>query len=127
MKLLLDTRALLEFLDGRLAARRGWVEAVLDEANAVHVSIVSLWEMALKNRIGKLDADLREVEEAVTGAGFALLPIAWHHLHALRTLPVEEGHRDPFDHLLIAQAIAEDMVFLTADRHAARYPVRRLS
>ncbi|MBX9700765.1 MAG: type II toxin-antitoxin system VapC family toxin, partial [Acetobacteraceae bacterium] len=103
-----------------------WHDVLLDPEQEVHVSVVSLWEMALKSRIGKLDIDLGQVERICDEAGFRPLAILPPHLQALRALPQVEDHRDPFDHLLIAQAIAEGLVFLTADRRAARYPVRLL-
>lgn len=122
MKLLLDTHALLWWLadDDRLGTRaRALIE---DPASDVLVSVVSLWEVAVKTRVGKLEADVVEVAAAVEAGGFALLGIDVAHLAALATLPAR--HRDPFDHLLIAQAIAEDAAFLSDDRHVPDYPSR---
>ena len=112
MKLLLDTHTLLWWLsdDAPLGPRaRALIE---DPANTILVSIVSLWEIAVKRRIGKLDADLGEIIDAIPQEGFALLPIAPAHLVALVNLPMH--HRDPFDHLLIAQAMIEDAAFVSA-------------
>jgi len=77
-----------------------------------------------KVRIGKLVADVREIAEAIEREGFTLLDIRAGHLVTLGGLPLHPDHRDPFDHLLIAQAIAEDAAFVCADRHAPRYKVR---
>jgi PIN domain nuclease of toxin-antitoxin system len=84
--------------------------------------MVSLWEIALKVRIGKLEADTKEIANIIQRDGFTLLDMSLKHILALRELPIH--HRDPFDHLLMAQAITEDATFLSEDRNAARYPVR---
>jgi PIN domain nuclease of toxin-antitoxin system len=122
VKFLLDTHALLWWLadDDQLggAAR----EAVADPANDILISIVSLWEIVVKVRIGKLQADIEEIIGAVQREGFTVLDVGMAHLVALAGLPMH--HRDPFDHLLIAQAITEDATFMSEDRNAARYPVR---
>jgi PIN domain nuclease of toxin-antitoxin system len=122
VKLLLDTHALLWWLaDDKQIGRRAR-ELVEDPANDVLVSMVSLWEIAVKMRVGKLKAEIGVITDAVEKEGFALLDIGVTHLLTLVTLPVH--HRDPFDHLLIAQAITEDATFLTEDRNARRYPAR---
>jgi PIN domain nuclease of toxin-antitoxin system len=125
MKVLLDTHALLWWLsdDERLGA--GARGLIADSANDILVSAASLWEIVVKLRVGKLDAEIAEVVAACERDRFTLLPIAPAHLQALAALP--QHHRDPFDHLLIAQAIAEQAVFLSDDRHAAKYPLRVLS
>ena len=122
MKLLLDTHALLWWLDDddRLGPpARALIE---DPANDVLISVASLWEIVVKVRLGKLEADIAEVAAAVEQDGFALLDLGVAHLVALAALPAR--HRDPFDHLLIAQAVAEDATFLPDDRHVPDYPVR---
>ena len=81
--------------------------------------------MIVKTRIGKLEADIRQITEAVQQDGFTLLDIRVAHLLTLAKLPM--CHRDPFDHLLIAQAITEDATFISEDRNTARYPVRTLT
>ncbi len=122
MKFLLDTHALLWWLadDNQLGRRAR--ELVEDPGNDVLISMVSLWEIAVKTRIGKLQADIGEITGAVQQEGFTLLDIAMTHLLTLAGLPMH--HRDPFDHLLIAQAITEDATFISEDRNTARYPVR---
>jgi PIN domain nuclease of toxin-antitoxin system len=122
MRLLLDTHALLWWLsdDGRLEAQaRALIE---DPGNDVLVSVVSLWEIAVKVCIGKLHADLRQIVESVGRGGFLPLDISIPHLLTLVELP--KHHRDPFDHLLIAQAIVEDAAFVSEDRNVPRYEVR---
>ncbi len=122
MRLLLDTRALLWWLadDDQLGSRAR--ELIEDPGNDVLVSVVSLWEIVVKLRVGKLEADVREVADAVPREGFARLDISTAHLLTLARLPMH--HRDPFDHLLIAQAIEEDATFVSEDRNVSRDPVR---
>ena len=76
----------------------------------------------MKRRVGKLSADIGEIADAIGQSGFTLLNISMAHLLTLDTLAMH--HRDPFDHLLIAQAITEDATLLSEDRHAPHYPVR---
>ena len=124
MKLLLDTHVLLWFLaaDRRLGQHaRGLIE---DTSNTVLISIISLWEIALKSRLGKLRIDLTQLLAAVGRADFELLGLKESHLRALATLPVVAEHRDPFDHLLIAQAVSEDLTFLSGDAWVRNYSVR---
>ncbi len=125
MKFLLDTHALLWWLadDDQLGAAAR--EVVADPANDILISMVSLWEIAVKVRIGKLEADIEEIINAVQREGFTVLDIGMAHLVALARLPMH--HRDPFDHLLIAQAMTEDATFMSEDRNAARYPVRKVT
>ena len=125
MKFLLDTHALLWWLadDDQLggAAR----EVIADPANDILVSVVSLWEIAVKVRIGKLQADIAEIIEAVHREGFLVLDVGMAHLVTLAGLPMH--HRDPFDHLLIAQAMTEDATFMSENRNAGRYPVHTMT
>ncbi len=121
MRLLLDTHALLWWLndDEKLGARtRGLIS---DPANDVFVSTVSLWEITVKLRIGKLDADITEILGILPEQGFQRLDIADAHLVALAALPIH--HRDPFDHLLMAQAVAEDAHFVSEDQYVPLYGV----
>jgi PIN domain nuclease of toxin-antitoxin system len=125
VKFLLDTHALLWWLadDDQLGSRAR--EVVADPANDILISMVSLWEIVVKVRIGKLQADIEEIIDAVQREGFIVLDIGMAHLVALAGLPTH--HRDPFDYLLIAQAITEDATFMSEDRNAARYPVRTVT
>ena len=89
----------------------------------MYVSVVSLWEIAVKARIGKLEADTKELIGLTVPSGFRQLDLRASHLIQLVELPVFPDHRDPFDQLLIAQAKAEALVFLSADPRLRRYPV----
>lgn len=124
MKLLLDTHTLLWWLADDPQLGRRARELIEDPVNDILISVASLWEMAVKLRVGKLHADLAAVMEEAKREGFVVLGITPAHLMALATLPMH--HRDPFDHLLIAQAITENAVFLSEDNNASKYPVRTL-
>ena len=125
MRLLLDTHVLLWWLadDARLG---GHARALIaDPANDVLVSAVSLWEIVVKARIGKLVASLDDILDAVSANGFIRLGLENTHLRALMTLPLH--HRDPFDHLLLAQALAEGAMFCSDDANAGKYGVNVVS
>ncbi|MEH3145158.1 MAG: type II toxin-antitoxin system VapC family toxin [Methylobacterium frigidaeris] len=94
---------------------------IADPHHEILVSAVSLWEIVIKIRIGKLDAHLQQVLAASPHQEFHLPGVEPHHLDGLLGLPLH--HRDPFDHLLIAQAIVEGAGFVSEDRNAALYPV----
>ena len=111
MRVLLDTHVLLWALSApsRLpaAARR-----VINDSD-VFVSAASIWEISIKSSIGKLTADPQEVLAALEPAGFRSLPIVGEHAAYVSRLPAI--HRDPFDRLLVAQALTEPMRLLTDD------------
>jgi PIN domain nuclease of toxin-antitoxin system len=77
--------------------------------------------ITLKSRIGTLRVEIGKILSAVARDGFTVLNIGTDHLMALSTLPMH--HRDPFDHLLLAQAKAEAATFVSEDRHTPRYRV----
>lgn len=112
MKVLLDTHALLWWLSDSDKLGPVAREIIADPAHDILISIVSLWEIAIKIRIGKLDADLNEITDAIPAEGFTLLQITPEHLKVLMGLPMH--HRDPFDHLLMAQALSEQASFLSS-------------
>ncbi len=123
MRLLLDTHVLLWFAAGDAQLGRLARHANANPANEVLVSVVSLWEAAIKVRTAELEAD---VPGPVTGgvrAGFGWLEVKPEHVQALMWQPMREGHRDPFDYLLLAQAAAEGAMFVTDDGSAQGYGV----
>lgn len=121
MRLLLDTHALLWWLNDDDKLGDHVRSLILDPENDVLVSAVSLWEITVKLRIGKLDADIDEILEILPAQGFGRLEITDAHLLTLRELPVH--HRDPFDHLLMAQAAAEGAHFVSQDQHVPLYGI----
>jgi PIN domain nuclease of toxin-antitoxin system len=118
MRLLLDTHAFIWAVTGdralTAAARR-----LMNKAEAVYVSAVSIWEVAIKAPLGKIDADCDELLEAIEASGFIELPVSARHASAVAKLPAL--HKDPFDRLLIAQAQTEPLRLLSADPVLARY------
>lgn len=125
MKVLLDTHALLWWLSDSEKLGPAAREIIADPAHDILVSVVSLWEIAIKIRIGKLDADINEITNAIPAEGFTLLQIAPEHLKVLMGLPMH--HRDPFDHLLMAQALSEQASFMSSDSQMDHYPIERIS
>jgi PIN domain nuclease of toxin-antitoxin system len=127
LRLLLDTHALIWWLagDDRLppAAR----EAIADDANDVFVSAVSAMEVTTKHRLGKLpDADMlaQDFTAIVADQGFTELPISL--AHAAQAGAMTGAHRDPFDRLLIAQALREDLLLVSNEILFEAFGVRRL-
>ncbi|PVE20375.1 PIN domain nuclease [Microvirga sp. KLBC 81] len=121
MRLLLDTHALLWWLAGDSRIESKAQDLITDPANDILVSAVSLWEIVVKVRVGKLEADITEIVAAIDAQGFEMLDIHPKHLEELVGLPMH--HKDPFEHLLIAQAITEGLTFLSQDKHTSAYPV----
>ncbi len=127
MHLLLDTHALLWWLAGDDALSASARAAITDESNAVFVSAASLWEITTKHRLGKLfvaAAILSDLSGAVADQGFIGLPISLRHGQRAGGLP--GPHRDPFDRMLIAQAILDNLVLVSNERPFDAYGVGRL-
>ena len=127
MRLLLDTHAFLWWLAGSerlsLTARR----AIVDEANEKLVSAASAWEITTKHRLGKLplaDEFVADIRAAIAGEGFEELPITVNDAARAGALP--GPHRDPFDRMLIAQAMARDLTLVSRERLFDQYGIRRL-
>jgi PIN domain nuclease of toxin-antitoxin system len=125
VRFLLDTHVLLWWLNGDPRVSQRTRSLLADPGNAALVSIVSLWEMLVKHRAGKMEVSLETIVAEIDEVGFERLGLTQEHLAALSALPFH--HRDPFDHLLIAQAIAESLTFVSADRRSADYPVQLIS
>lgn len=121
MRLLLDTHALLWWLSDDPTLGNKARALIADPANDVLVSVASLWEIVVKVRVGKLTANIAAICAGAQAEGFVTLDIRPAHLAALAALPAH--HRDPFDHLLLAQAQAEGLAFVSADQYAPLYPV----
>lgn len=124
MRLLLDTHALLWWLldDPELPAppRRA-----IERADVVFVSAASVWEIAIKQRLGKLPAlgvAVAELPGLIRDSRFVPLPVDERHAAAVGSLPLH--HRDPFDHLLIAQALIEQLTLVSRDRQFEAYGVK---
>jgi PIN domain nuclease of toxin-antitoxin system len=123
---LLDTQTLLFWRSsGRPVGRKA--HAVLTaSAERIYFSVASVWEIAIKRALAKLEmaVETRTFVETAVAAGVRLLPVEPAHLYRLEELPWH--HRDPFDRLLAAQALVEDLTFVGADGIFGRYGVRRV-
>jgi PIN domain nuclease of toxin-antitoxin system len=125
MRVLLDTHALLWWLADEPAFGEKARIQIAEPDNVILVSAASLWEIAIKQGLGKVEADIAEIEKAIAVQGMVRLGIDADHLLELVSLP--PLHRDPFDRMLIAQARAEDIPLMTADAHIAGYSVDRIA
>ncbi len=118
MRRLLDTHVVIwSVIDSRqLKARtRGY----LASAEVVYVSAASIWEIAIKTRLGKMTGDAAAFAAAIDASGFRELPVTAKHAAAVATLPLH--HADPFDRMLLAQAFLEPLRLVTADKALVVY------
>ena len=127
MRLLLDTHSLIWFYqtDPRMSAAA--VAAIQDPGNVVLVSPASYWEVAIKLSSRKPNLQVPYdvfIQEAIVDNNFTILPIETKHTALIPTLAAH--HRDPFDRLLICQAMAENIPLVSRDVNVAAYPVQRL-
>lgn len=127
MRLLLDTHAFLWWCadDPRLSL--SVIDAVSSEENEVYLSVVSGWEIAIKNRLGRLPLPEKPgsfVPRMIERHSLAVLPVNLRH--SLLDAELPGLHSDPFDRLLVAQAVLEDMKLVTDDRVVTSYPIRTL-
>jgi PIN domain nuclease of toxin-antitoxin system len=127
MRLLLDTHALIWWLAGSTLLSRPARRAIDGSANDVFVSAASAWEITAKFRLGKLPgaaALAADVAGCVERQGFLALPVSLRHAQEAGALP--GPHRDPFDRILIAQAIGEAMTLVSNERLFKRFGVQLL-
>lgn len=118
MRLLLDTHVFIWCVSGSPRLDRSSRQYLL-QAEEVHVSAASIWEIAIKSRLKKIEGDPREFADAIRASGFTELPVTAAHAVAVADLPLH--HTDPFDRLLLAQAFCEPLQFVTADRVLTAY------
>jgi PIN domain nuclease of toxin-antitoxin system len=118
VRFLIDSHAFLWWLEASPALGAGARAAITDPTNEVLISIAGLWELTIKIASGKLSLPT-ELETIVTNEGFAVLSVTFSHLRRLAGLP--RLHRDPFDRMMIAQALSEGIPIATNDRVFAAY------
>jgi len=118
MRLLLDTHIYLWWIkdDRKLSKIAG---NKIAEADEVYISSASIWEIAIKLKLGKLSVDMNKLIQAIHDSRFLELSVTSRHAAAITRLP--DIHRDPFDRMLIAQAISEPLTLLTADPMLKKY------
>ena len=122
MKLLLDTQILLWAAGHPKRLSTAARKLLNDPRNELLFSAASLWEIAIKNTLGREDfrVEPRLLRRGLLDNGYAELPITSQHAVSIDTLP--HLHKDPFDRLLLAQALSEGVTLVTADTQLARYP-----
>jgi PIN domain nuclease of toxin-antitoxin system len=121
MRLLLDTHYLIWALDDPARLPKAIVPMLEDPSNDVLFSAASIWEIAIKHSLGRADFDKQpgRISDAACRTGFTPLPVTISDAAAVASLPPH--HRDPFDRLLVAQALAQPARLLTADPMLASY------
>lgn len=124
MRLLLDTHYVIAAADGAINPRFSEIRSILDDAPGSHVySVASLWEIAIKMRLGKLTPrlPLLDIPQFLEASGLGLLGI--DVAHVLHTVSPEPPTRDPFDRLLLAQCHVEGLQLVTVDRSLINHPL----
>jgi PIN domain nuclease of toxin-antitoxin system len=125
MKLLLDTHTALWLFNQHEHLSANVKALLLDENNSLHISIASVWEVAIKNSLGKLSdfrGGVQAFLSAIQRSHIELIPILSKHIQIIESLPFI--HRDPFDRVLIATAQSNIMTILTADANIQKYDVK---
>ena len=121
---LLDTNALIIFLRDDLATSSLTESSmqIMKHEHDLCVSIVSLWEMALKKKIGKLNLDvpLSVIEDECAEEGISIIPMASRYMDKMVELPLMPDHGDPFDRMIMATALAEGMTLISTDHKVRR-------
>ena len=120
MKILLDTHIFLWYLVEPERLNSDQIKLLSDQNVSKLLSIVSLWEITIKVSLGKLV--IHQSIDALVPKEIELLPISVFHLQHLQTLPFH--HRDPFDRLIVAQAIADNLLLCSIDESIKSYPVK---
>lgn len=120
-RLLLDTQLLIRALDEFPRLPAGMRTVIADPGNEIVFSVVSIWEIAIKARLGRTDFAVRPegIAEAAIDTGFVELPLRWRAAAAVADLAMH--HRDPFDRAIVAQAVTEPIHLYTVDSKLASY------
>jgi PIN domain nuclease of toxin-antitoxin system len=118
MRLLLDTNIVIRLRQEARQIDRE-IRRIIENASAIYASAASIWEIAIKVSARKLDVDIESLEAGLLEAGIEPLPVTW--THALRSYDISIAHGDPFDRLLLAQAVCEPLHLLTSDQRLAQY------
>lgn len=126
MRVLLDTRVLIWYLEGNQDLARPQRELIVRSETEVFVSLASLWEIAIKTSVGKLklNRSLTDILQQLSAQSFEILPIAPGHVLQVASLPFH--HRDPFDRMIIAQAKVEFLHVITTNEEFAAYGVKTI-
>lgn len=116
MRLLLDTHVLLWWLEGDKRLTKANKDEIADTANEIWVSAASGYEISLRARLRKIDWEIDALRVAIGLESFRILDLSWKHLAAAGSFPTK-NNKDPWDRMLVAQSILEDMPLITDDRN----------
>jgi len=126
MRLLLDTHVMLWWLKDNPRLGQKTRALIARQETELLVSIASFWELSIKNRLGKVPIPGSTLLGEAERSGMRVLDVRAHHLDALEAIVARARHNDPFDHLILAQAIAEDSMLVTSDQLLLDYDIRSL-
>ena len=123
MNILIDTHiALWSLYDSDRLSEKS-ISLLKDYTNTIYYSLASAWEIQIKNSIGKLPMSAEEFIRDCDDMGFMALPIRKEHVIELANIPyLDTNHKDPFDRMIISQAMTEKLMLLTEDRKILQYP-----
>lgn len=125
--MLLDTQAVIWYAEGNVKLPKFALNTMHDASEAIHISVATFWEIAIKISIGKLKIQENTVKGLMSELleqGFVLVHIEPAHLTLLETLPFH--HRDPFDRMLAAQCLASDLTIVSSDSIFDSYQISRI-
>lgn len=120
---LIDTHIFIWWMENSTRLKEKARAIISDSSTVILISIVSLWELAIKEALSKIDFP-KDVESAIDRNNFQLLPVDLEHLAAFRALEKHVNHKDPFDRMLVAQAQAEDLTLISADKKIWEYEMK---
>lgn len=121
MRVLLDTHIALWAATGAPRLSSAARDLIADPLHELYVSVVSLWEVGIKASIGKFPINATQAEDLFRRCGYRIQDLSPSHARALDALAIRDDHRDPFDRMLVAQAIAEGALLVTGDVKLAPY------
>lgn len=126
MNYLLDTHTLIWFFEGTAFLSRTALEAIEKEGNTCYVSIASIWEIAIKISLSKLEMNIPfdTLNQLIWQNSFELIPISFQHTKKLLEMPFH--HKDPFDRMIISQAIIEKLTIISKDSNFKLYDIECL-
>ncbi len=124
MDLLIDTHALIWFVTDNNKLPIKTKQIIEDKGNNCYVSLATYWEIAIKHSLGRLDlnSDLETIFQIIEDTGFELLPITTKHI--LKNANLEFHHQDPFDRIIIAQALIENLKIVSKDNQFDKYKIQ---
>lgn len=128
MTYLLDTQVVIWALENNSQLPKSVKQTIDDSGHTIFITVVSLQEIAIKRSIRKLELnyELEDIQSQITQRKVKILPITVGHLTAVESLKFVGKHRDPFDRLIISQAIVEEMTLISSDPQFKNYPVELL-